>query len=226
MLFRAEEALEIAQSLSFPRLVGSPGEEKAASFIEKKLRESGYFPQREEFLIPLAPWTMMKGFVSSALILSIMARGLSFLSPILSGSLMLLIFVSLAFYPSFWLRFAGSNFFGRRAISPEKKGGLPVSQNIVANLPAPSKAEQYLYLIAHYDSKDQSLPLLRRVFFLLLAGCASLWLSFFYLGAPRKAFASFPSWEADFPLALALGGMLILFLMKTGNRSPGGLDNA
>ena len=61
--FKAEEAMKIAKSLSFPRLVGSPGEEKAASLIEKKLIDAGYHPQREEFMIPLTPWTMMKGFV-------------------------------------------------------------------------------------------------------------------------------------------------------------------
>ena len=69
--------MKIAKSLSFPRLVGSPGEEKAASLIEKKLIDAGYHPQREEFMIPLTPWTMMKGFVFLAILISILARGLS-----------------------------------------------------------------------------------------------------------------------------------------------------
>jgi hypothetical protein len=226
VVFNAEEAIKIAQSLSFPRLVGSHGEERAASFIERRLIDSGYFPQREEFSIPLAPWTMMKAFVFSAMVIAIGARGLSAFSPIPSGIFMFLIPVSLAFYPSLWLKFAGSDFFLRCLNLRRKKESLPVSQNIIASLPASQKAEHYLYLIAHYDSKNQSLSLMSRAFFLLLSGLASLWLSFLYLWASKETLSYFPSWEADFPLALALGGMMNLLLMKTGNRSPGGLDNA
>ena len=226
MDFNAEEAIKIAQSLSFPRAVGSQGEEWAASIIERKLIDSGYFPQREEFSIPLAPWTMMKAFVFSAMVIAIAARGLSTFSPIPSGVFMLLIVVFLAFYPSFWLKFAGSEFLLQWLFGRKKKEDLPVSQNIIASLPPSQKAEHFLYLIAHYDSKNQSLSLMSRAFFLLLSGFASLWLSFLYLWASRETLSYFPSWEVDFPLALALGGMMNLLLMKTGNRSPGGLDNA
>ena len=226
MDFKAEEAIKIAQSLSFPRAVGSHGEERAASFIERKLIDSGYFPQREEFSIPLAPWAMMKGFVFSAMLIAIVARGLSTFSPIPSGIFMLLIVIFLAFYNSFWLKFAGSEFPWRWLIGQKKKEDLPVSQNIVASLPASQKAEHYLYLIAHYDSKNQSLSLLLRAFFLLLSGCASLWLVLIYLWASRETLNYFPSWEVDLPLVLALLGMMNLLLLKTDNRSPGGLDNA
>lgn len=226
MVFNAEEAIKIAQSLSFPRLVGSHGEERAASLIERKLIDLGYFPQREEFSIPLAPWAMMKAFVFSAMVIAIVARGLSAFSPIPSGIFMLLIVVSLGFYPSFWLKFVGSDFLWQRFIGWGKKEDLIVSQNIIASLPASQKAEQHLYLIAHYDSKNQSLSLMSRAFFLLLSGFASLWLSFLYLWASRETLNYFPSWEVDLPLALAVGGMMNLLLLKTGNRSPGGLDNA
>jgi hypothetical protein len=226
VVFNTEEAIRIAQSLSFPRVVGSHGEKRAASFIERKLIDSGYFPQREEFSIPLAPWTMMKAFVISAMAIAIVARGLSAFSPIPPGIFMLLIVVALAFYSSFWLKFAGSDFFLRRLNLRRKRENPLVSQNIVARLPAFQKAEHYLYLIAHYDSKNQSLSLMSRAFFLLLSGLASLWLSFLYLWASKEALSYFPSWEVDFPLALAVGGMMSLLLMKTGNQSPGGLDNA
>ncbi len=42
----------MAQTLSFPRLAGSKGEEKAASYIEKKLQEFGYHPRENVFPSP------------------------------------------------------------------------------------------------------------------------------------------------------------------------------
>jgi hypothetical protein len=224
--FKAEEAMKIAKSLSFPRLVGSPGEEKAASLIEKKLIDAGYHPQREEFMIPLTPWTMMKGFVFLAILISILARGLSTFSSMSAGIFMLLMVAFLAFYPSFWMKFGGSEFPFPWLRGRKKKEGLLVSQNVVASLPAYEKAEQYLYLIAHYDSKSQSLSLPHRAFSLLLAGLASLWVGFIYLWTPGERLSFFPSWEVDFPLALAFLGMITLLFLRTGNRSAGGLDNA
>lgn len=226
MDFKAEEAMKIAQSLSFPRLVGSPNEEKAASLIEKKLTEAGYHPQREEFIIPFTPWTMMKWFVFWAILISIMARGISTFSSMIAGIFMLVMVAFLAFYDSFWLKFAGSEFPFPWLSGRKKKEGHSVSQNIVATLPAYEKAEQSLYLMAHYDSKSQSLSLLHRAFSLLLAGSASLWVSLIYLWTSGQRVSFFPSWEVDFPLALAFWGMITLLFLRTGNRSPGGMDNA
>lgn len=224
MNFNAGEAMSIAESFSFPRAVGSRGEERAASFIESKLLESGYRPQREEFCIPLTPWAMMKGLVFLAMLLAMAARGLAVLSPISSSIVMLLIVIALAFYPSFWLKFAGSDFFCRRFSGREKEA--PVSQNVVARLPASQKPENFLYLVAHYDSKNQSLSPMPLLFCLLLSGFASLWLSFVYLWAAREMLPKFPSWPIDLPLTLAMAGMMNLLFLRTGNRSPGGLDNA
>lgn len=226
MDFNAGEALKIARSLSFPRAVGSAGEEVAASMIEKKLVDSGYLPQREEFSIPLTPWTIMKGFVMFALLILITARGLATFSPMTSGILVLSIVIFLAFYTSFWLKFAGSETISQWLIGRNRKGHFRRSQNIMATLSAREKAEQNLYLVAHYDSKSQSLPLLMRAFFLFLSGLASLWLGFSYLCSSKETLSFFLSWRVDFPLALAFLGMIPILLLKTTNRSPGGLDNA
>jgi len=224
--FNAGEALKIARSLSFPRAVGSAGEGVAASLIEKKLLDSGYLPQREEFSISLAPWTLMKGFVFFAVLILIGARGLATFSPMASGILVLSLVIFLAFYTSFWLKFAGSESVSQWLIGRNKKGHLRRSQNIMATLPAHEKAEQNLHLVAHYDSKSQSLPLLLRAFSLLLSGLACFWLAFSYLWSSKEPLSSFPDWGIDFPLTLAFLGMIPILFLKTANRSPGGLDNA
>lgn len=226
MDFNAKEALKIAKSLTFPRATGSIGEEVATSFIERKLIDSGYLPQREEFFIPLTPWMVMKGFVFSAILIHIGARGLAVFFPLTSSILMLLIVTFLAFYSSFWLKFMGSDFIVPWLIGRKNKENFIRSQNIAASLPASEKTEQYLYLIAHYDSKSQNLPLLQRAFFLLLSGLASLQLGFSYFFSSKETLGFFPSLPVDFHLALAFWGMIPLLFLKTGNLSAGALDNA
>lgn len=226
MEFNAGAALKIARSLSFPRAVGSAGERVAASLIEEKLLDSGYASQREEFFVPLTPWTITKGFAFFAILILMAARGLAAFSPMISSLMILLIVIFLAFYTSFWLKFIGSETISRWFIGRNKKGDFTRSQNIVATLSAREKAEQYLYLVAHYDSKSQSLPLLLRAFSLLLSGLASFWLAFSYLWSSKETLGFFPSWRVDLALALALLGTIPILFLKTANRSPGGLDNA
>ena len=224
--FNAREALNLARSLSFPRAVGSSGEEAAASMIEKKLSETGYLPQREEFFIPLTPWATMKGFILFAILILLGARRLAFLYPMISALLSLSIVSFLVFYPSIWSKFVGSKTIPRWPIGRNRKGDLCRSHNIVATLAAHDRAEQYIYLVAHYDSKSQSLPILLRAFCLFVATVASLWLGLSYFCFSKETLSSFPSWRVDPALALALLGLIPIFLLKTGNRSPGGLDNA
>jgi hypothetical protein len=168
----------------------------------------------------------MKGFVFSAVLILIGARGLATFSPMTSGILVFSLVIFLALYTSFWLKFLGSETISQWLIGRNKKGRFRRSQNIMATLPAREKTEQNLYLVAHYDSKSQSLPLLVRAFFLFLSGLASFWMGFSYLWSSKETLGFFPAWRVDFPLALAFLGMIPLLLLKTTNRSPGGLDNA
>ena len=105
----------------------------------------------------------MKGFFFAIMIL-IGARGLGVLFPMACSILTFLIVAFLAFYTSLWLKFVGSESIFRCPIARKKKEPLLRSQNIVATLPAYEKAEQYLYRVAHYDSKSQTLPLILRTF--------------------------------------------------------------
>ncbi|MBI5966432.1 MAG: M28 family peptidase [Deltaproteobacteria bacterium] len=226
MDFNGEEAVKIAKSLAFPRAVGSAGEQMASSFIEKKLIDSGYLLQREEFFVPLTPWGVIKTFALLALVISIDARMLAPSFPIASSILIFLMVAFLAFYTFFWFKLLGSASIFRWLISRKKKERLLRSHNITASLPGHGRPGPHLYLIAHYDSKSQSLSLLHRAFFLLLSGLSLLWLGFSFLSSSSDALGSFPSLGVDFPLTLSILGIIPLLLLKTTNQSPGGLDNA
>lgn len=168
----------------------------------------------------------MKGFILLAILLLLGARRLAFLYPMISALLSLSIVFFLVFYPSFWPWLMGSKIISRWLSGRNKKEPLSRSQNIVATLAAPGRPEQYIYLVAHYDSKSQSLPILLRAFCLFVATVGSLGLGFSYFCFSREALGTFPSWRVDPALALALLGMIPILLLKTGNLSPGGLDNA
>jgi uncharacterized protein YqgC (DUF456 family) len=97
------------------------------------------------------------------------------------------------------------------------------SLNLIARI-SPDSIRGHLILLAHYDSKSQSLPLFLRVVLqaLILTGLATL--SALYLVLLVTAEEWIP---VLWPPALLLAVPLLLLLFNTsGNRSPGGIDNA
>jgi len=216
----------MAQALSFPRLAGSQGEERAASYIEKKLEEFGYHTQREPFVVPLTPWGLMRIFVLLAILILIGARVLAAFTPPASSLLMFLTVASLPFYSSLWLKLAGSEFLLRRLNRRRKKERSMGSQNLIAKLPAREQPDRTLYLVAHYDSKSQNLSILHRAFFLLLAVLSFLWLAIRYAGSLGEPIGMTPSWGVELPVAIGLWGLISIFMIRTANQSPGALDNA
>jgi len=216
----------MAQALSFPRLAGSQGEERAASYIEKKLEEFGYHTQREPFVVPLTPWGLMRIFVLLAILILIGARVLAAFTPPASSLLMFLTVASLVFYRSLWLWLAGSGFLLGRLNRRRKKERSMGSQNLIAKLPAREQPDRTLYLVAHYDSKSQNLSILHRAFFLLLAVLSFLWLAIRYAGSLGEPIGMTPSWGVELPVAIGLWGLISIFMIRTANQSPGALDNA
>ena len=226
MLLNCQDALKMAQTLSFPRLAGSKGEEKAASYIEKKLQEFGYHPQRERFLVPLTPWGLMRISVLLAIFVLIGARVLAAVNPLASGILMVLTVACLAFYSSWWLKLAGSEFLLRLSNHRKMKERSIWSHNLTAKLPAREQPDRTLYLVAHYDSKSQNLSILHRASFLLLAILSFLWLAIYYACSLGEPIGITPSWGVELPIAIGLWALISIFMIRTANQSPGALDNA
>jgi hypothetical protein len=211
-----ERSLFYARQFCFPRLVGTPGEKKAATIIKKNLSDLGYQVQKEEFSIFKTPWGYTRILMGISLFLLGTARLFLSSSPIL-GCLMILLLIMLGVGGGRgWLWF----------ISKEGKHASASSENIWADLrPSVTENDPRLFFCAHYDSKSQTLRLKSRVYWLGtgLGSLVLLLIVFFsYTFSPAL-------WLRSMANLLTLVGAFVairLMIVKTGNESPGALDNA
>jgi len=211
-----ERSLFYARQFCFPRLVGTAGEKKAASIIKKILSELGYQVQEEKFSIFKTPWGYTRFLMISLLFLLGTARLLLSFSPVLSCFIILLLIASGVGGGRGWLWF----------VSKEESHAIASSENIWADFP-PSATEgcPRLFFCAHYDSKSQNLKLKSRIYW-LGTGLGSLVLLLIvflsYIFSPSL-------WLSRMANLLTLLGAVVglrLMIVKTGNESPGALDNA
>ena len=203
-------ALEYARELSFPRRTGTEGERKAAQAIVRTLKGLGYETVEEEFSILAPPWVWMKGShlltIFFLLTIWLTYERIPFIAFLFST----LYLVGLGVWDRIWI------WMGRWIVSEDLRRGIR-SMNISAHLPG-NQEGQPLYLMAHYDSKSQSLNLYLRtglfLFGALLGGlfCLGVWIHV----------------PAFFQVFFFLSVMvhLVLISSRMGNRSEGALDNA
>jgi len=232
MAFSPQQALNLARIVGQPRRVGSPGEQVVAAQISNYLTGLGYHVEQQpfQFIAALQGWIRIELVIGALLILAMMLR--RGISP-LASSLLAILLLSLIFLAGSlhrWVQSAsilqknGSKLpFSARCLS--LLGLRFTSTNILASFPdLPSgNAVPHLYMMAHYDSKSQTLPLpIRMVFFAL-----------FILGGFSTAIMTilsllFPAVGRFIPY-VACGSLLPgipLIAMGVGNDSPGAIDNA
>jgi hypothetical protein len=225
MNFDPQVALNYAVALSRPRQVGSGEDERVAQEIEVRLRGWGYAVERQPFTFAAASEVFLKLFLLLGLLLIVAL--LIWHDRVVAVLLLLLV---MTFMPlnrrmqaaaleqngrglKWGRRYTTANLIAtRNRVSSTQAAAPPAGRNPVSNLP-------HLYLVAHYDSKSQRMPLVVRITLFMLAISAGLILvaltlldvsSMLYLPIGLLALA------AAFPL---------LFL-DVGNNSPGAIDNA
>jgi hypothetical protein len=212
--FDAASALKQARAIAYPRLVGSQGEKQAAGYIRRQLERLGYRVCEESFPIGHTPW----GFSRLCLALGLVMLFLSWISyrrwPGLAFGLLLGLLLLQHFSTKGWLWLA------RRQSGCQESG----SKNIIAGFPpSADKPSLIVYLVAHYDSKSQTISLPMRIFWLmsaltavsvLLAGLGFRFSGFSLDIKPRLWFI------------IAALAVVRLFIVSTQNKSSGGLDNA
>jgi len=209
---------QYAKKLSFPRHVGSEGEQKAASFIINFMKEAGYEIKEEYFHIYFTPWSVLKIGISFGLVLLTFSRIFYRTHPFVS------VIFSLAFVAGMML----SDRIWYILLEKKPFKGLlkpATSKNIIArpeNEPA-YKNRLNLFLIAHYDSKSQNLSLPMRILFLIVLILSCLLLSYQYMTYAINLKHSPFSINLFFSIA-AISSIFFLFL-KTENKSSGALDN-
>ncbi|HKR09235.1 MAG TPA: M28 family peptidase [Gemmatimonadaceae bacterium] len=194
-----------------PRFAGTPDEALARARCRAELERAG-FACREisfEYSQWLARWgSPLLAFVLGALIIFLGRLGLAG-EPLAATAVLFGMFVVL------FLTFASV-----------RKGWIlafPWSRAVATNLEC-RRGNPTLWLLAHLDSKSQTVPMLPRI-----AGSVALYLAGLLTAFGSLAFLIWGDVAAPAVFAaqvLAAFGAVMVGLCFVGNRSPGGVDNA
>ena len=220
--FDREQALKYVKEIAFPRKTGTEGEPRAAQAIVRILKDMGYEVREEDFSIRLPPWLWIKSpsliFLFSFFTIWLTFEKIPLVAFLFSSAFLLWIGV----WDRVWIC------VGEWIVSGDLKGQMR-SKNILAKIPESEDGKPF-YLVAHYDSKSQSLNLyLRTGLFLLgcLTGgifCLWVWIHSIRMWMGNGEFFMPTFVQTCFLMAAGLN-LLILF-SKIGNESDGALDNA
>lgn len=223
MDFDPNKALAYAQALARPRLVGSGEDERVAQEVVNQLKSFGYTVDREPFQYTRAFDLALNYEIGLALALVLLALLWPPFRPL--GALLCVLLLQAVAFVNPWIQ--------RRAVAPDPNparpspflgwGRLYRTANIVArpSFDFPNLENRpHFYLVAHFDSKSQRLPLNLRVTFICM----------FLVGI--ILFITFSLARADFGLLSLIIGLVTLLsgapllLLGVGNDSPGAIDNA
>jgi hypothetical protein len=217
MTFDPHVALNYAVSISRPRKVGSGEDEQVAQEIEERLRGWGWHVERQPFAFSAASEVFLKLFILAGMVLVIALL----IWPERVIAMLLVLLVAL-FMPLQRVVQAQALEQNGRGL---KWGAHYTPANLIAMYPPVREDADFehrvshLYLVAHYDSKSQRMPLVVRITLFMLAIIAGLTLVVLTLFKVSTVLY--------LPIGLlALAAALPLLLLDVGNASPGAIDNA
>ncbi|MFW9895289.1 MAG: M28 family metallopeptidase [Candidatus Thorarchaeota archaeon] len=223
MTLNVDNAYRITEKLAFPRLVGSPGEQKAIQILVEEFKYAGYHSiNRDNFKTSLYNWIYVR-----------------FIFLVLGSGLILL---ALSFYLTPFLTLA-LTVFNLYASSKALKISTSLeiklcknenynfsTENVFVNLKSQNSKGKIVF-IAHWDSKSQTFPTTIRmlIFLIFILGSLILHLLYVILSILRLFFnLTIPlliNLMLDASIIIAVIGSFNYF-NKTGNKSFGAFDNA
>lgn len=206
-----------AREIAYPRIVGSEGERKAAGYVFERLKERSIDTEEEEFKIKIVPWIPLRVGLIVSLILLLIGLLISKEHQYVSAAITFFILIGLIFMDKLWTFLAGLEYL------PDLMKGLS-SKNIIARIKRGGEKEAYL--IAHYDSKGQSISLIARILLMITASFYLILLILYYISASPHQFQGGINLQFYIAFAFTVIILLILAFARTDNSSPGGLDNA
>lgn len=211
--FDAARALGHVAALSYPRRVGTIQERRAARYIRGEFAAAGLECRRERFQVPLlAREVGARGVLALCGAAVVAGVRLAAEAPLGAAALWL---GAAALVNAPW---AIAGRVGRGWARPL------TSENLIATEPdrGQSEAPARVVFMAHYDTKSQLLPTGLRVG--LVAAATGL-----CLVLAAAAAAGGRNWLSDAVVTRAPGLVLVILAVlaanRTGNRSPGALDN-
>lgn len=213
----ADRTFQFAQDLSFPRYPGTEGDRHAIRRVTEDLQETGLDVAVEEFTYDVRPAfralrtvCLACAFltVASALLASTSAVvALAVLGVGMAAGITLLV----------WAPWAERIY---------RNEGPTRTANVYARRPARGTPRMTLILLAHHDGKSQNLTLPFRMGFTLISLGGVLTLAVVLAVALIRGIEPGPDWLV---LGSGLGATLSLIALstlKSGDESPGGVDNA
>lgn len=220
--FSGGRALFFARSLCFPRKTGGPGGQRSRDAILAELQKLGYPASQERFAIQWDPSLFLKGIVAFILLLLSVAYVVSRNHPFFASLLMLAPCAMIFSLDHAWNALISSSTL---PLKPRSYPGI----NLLASLTPGRTGRKQILLVAHYDSKAQSLSLANRsllwlCLFLLCLITSLLYLSVSFPGFPLVS----PPTRKEMAFLSAVTALcaLMVYKNKTFDTSPGALDDA
>jgi len=210
-------AYRITERLSFPRLIGTEGEKKAIEIVIDEFQKAGYKVIREEFETSFFNWILARFIFLPLSAILILAAYLLMISPISS----IFLSISLLLVGMYATRFSGSG--------EEPRGKNYITENIYGKLISPDAKLDVLYM-AHWDSKSQTFSSLLRIIIFIIAIFGALILSL--LNIIGGIISLTGNLDPNYYWAVLISSIVVGIIAslnvfnKTGNESPGALDNA
>jgi hypothetical protein len=212
----ATRMLGDARALAFPRASGSPANRRACALVARKLAEAGLDVREEEFSYDLGP--ALRAIRVVLLAAATLVGGAGLVALRTPGVALALLGVGALVGGVLLVWAPGAE---RLYAAP----GPVITWNVVGRRRAAGSARATLVLLAHYDSKSQNLSLPVRMALTIagIAGTATTagLLALSASGAPSGP----PSWPVV-TAGIAAAALAGLSGLSSGNRSPGGVDNA
>ncbi len=221
-VFDAQRAYEYACAVAGPRRTGSPGETAAVEYITGRLRGFGLEVHEEPFSYSTILKKFLKLTIISILIVLLLVFFLFQFKPFLTGVLVtFMLFLVLRFLSGVpFVATLRGLLFRELPLS-----GRQESKNIVATTGNGDTGKRpHIYVLAHYDSKSQSLSIVYRMVLtgVFYFGCVYI-LGHYILAALVWGIPG--GWLYAVYCLVNFSGLLLVFMVE-GNYSPGAIDNA
>lgn len=234
----AETALAYAEELSYPRLVGSPGEAEAIAALSRRLSAAGCVVEHAPFAFSAGAQVAAAATIllAQALVLfTYWAGTVSSAAGVVSATVLLSLLACAGRLQRLAVLASLEPADGMRPTRWQhlwsRLGQRYQTVNIVARPSQPARTgnpalRRQVYLVAHSDSKSQPLPLAVRMVLIGVAAVSAT--GFATLSLLRPWWPGLTSAAALAGLVALIAGLplVYLFLAGSGNASPGAIDNA
>lgn len=238
----AQDAYQYTKDLSFPRLVGTNGQKKAANYIANKFKEFGIQVNREEFKCSNFPINFVFRVIAPVVGVLVLLMDIFYLLSqsfstdqfhIIQVSPLAIIFSIITFILALMTPTIQTKCFGKFSnFKPNFR-----CENIVGEILS-EDSKTNVILMGHYDTKSQLYPAIIRVFLFLIGIIWAMIISIIMFLGQILLLIGFSEpissnsilfdlfhitfWKAFFPFIINF----LLIFNYVGNKSPGAIDNA